>query len=486
MNFAPYLRLVWKEYRAIRLFWLCLVVLVIFIQWLMAVTIHVQGVVPQFHLALMAPALFALGCAGTAFAIEKEDGTFEFLRAIPISSQQLFISKLLLTVLASVAMYLVLWLAAMWITGHATPALDRMFPDAQSELLRNMLGLWLVAALEAIVWGTLFSLITARPLLSICLAVTIGSTITHLLASHGQRQFGFELAAYARAIPLRVLVALIVGAIDVYLGLNWLHGRHRQKRATGQVSAIAAAPLTASSPCDIAHVHVVLATPERPTMLAHLTWQHLRQSGWLMILLTSLSIAAVIGIPESVGILLTPVLAVLMGAFVFRADQEGHHFRFFVEHNVPPRLVWISRQIPWLFALLVSTLIGFIWSMGYSKFALPRLHGLDDRSRLELLNAAMFILTSIGLAYAAGQWTSMFLRSGLLAGFTGVLLTAVLCSWASLMTLLHISWTWSVAPIPLVLLCATWLRAPDWIRENTTCALASKLPQPSLFRQQLS
>ncbi len=55
MNFAPYVRLMWKEYRAIRLFWLCLVVLVIFIQWLTAVTIHVQDAVPQFHLALLAP-----------------------------------------------------------------------------------------------------------------------------------------------------------------------------------------------------------------------------------------------------------------------------------------------------------------------------------------------------------------------------------------------------------------------------------------------
>ena len=365
--------------------------------------------------------------------------------------------------------------------------LDRMFPDAQSELLRNMLGLWLIAALEAIVWGTLFSLITARPLLSICLAVTIGSTITHLLASHGQRHFGFELAAYARAVPLRPAGRLDCGS-NRCLSRSELVARQASPKAQqAEVSAIAAAPPTASSPSDIArHVHVALATPERPTMLAHLTWQHLRQSGWLMILLTSLSIAAVIGIPESVGILLTPVLAVLMGAFVFRADQEGHRFRFFVEHNVPPRLVWISRQIPWLFALLVSTLIGFIWSMGYSKFALPRLHGLDDRSRLELLNTALLIFTSIGLAYAAGQWTSMFLRSGLLAGFTGVLLAAVLCSWASLMTLLHISWTWSVRRFRWCYCAPPGCGRRIGSAKTRLGALASKLPQPSLFRQQLS
>ena len=45
-----------------------------------------------------------------------------------------------------------------------------------------MLGLWLVAALEAIAWGTLFSLVTARPLLAVILAMTAASSAAHLLA----------------------------------------------------------------------------------------------------------------------------------------------------------------------------------------------------------------------------------------------------------------------------------------------------------------
>ena len=42
------------------------------------------------------------------------------------------------------------------------------------------------------------------------------------------------------------------------------------------------------------------------------------------------------------------------------------------------------------------------------------------------------------------------------------------------MTFLQISWLWSVAPIPFVLLWATWLRAPDWVRENTTWRARAK------------
>ncbi len=44
--------------------------------------------------------------------------------------------------------------------------------------------------------------------------------------------------------------------------------------------------------------------------------------------------------------------AALMGACVFLSDQERRHFRFFVEHNVPPRYVWLTRQTAWLGTLL--------------------------------------------------------------------------------------------------------------------------------------
>ena len=30
------------------------------------------------------------------------------------------------------------------------------------------------------------------------------------------------------------------------------------------------------------------------------------------------------------------------------------------------------------------------------------------------------------------------------------------------------AWLWTVLPVPLVLLWATWLRAPDWVRENAS------------------
>ncbi|HEX4000929.1 MAG TPA: hypothetical protein VHX65_20455 [Pirellulales bacterium] len=48
----------------------------------------------------------------------------------------------------------------------------------------------------------------------------------------------------------------------------------------------------------------------------------------------------------------------------------------------------------------------------------------------------------------------------------GVLLSVVLCAWVWLMNSMHVNISWSVAPLPLVLLGATWLRAPDWATES--------------------
>jgi MFS family permease len=62
------------------------------------------------------------------------------------------------------------------------------------------------------------------------------------------------------------------------------------------------------------------------------------------------------------------------------------------------------------------------------------------------------------------------IRSGLLAGLCGLVLGSVLGGWVILMDAWHVSWLWSVAPIPLVLLWATWWRAPDWAHENTSWA----------------
>ncbi len=91
------------------------------------------------------------------------------------------------------------------------------------------------------------------------------------------------------------------------------------------------------------------------------------------------------------------------------------------------------------------------------------------------------------LGLAAGQFCSMLFRNGFLAAFFGLLLSGVLALWYGLMWLWSVNWFWSVLPIPLALLLATWLRTPHWLVERNTLrawlpvALALVVPVAAIF-----
>jgi hypothetical protein len=200
-------------------------------------------------------------------------------------------------------------------------------------------------------------------------------------------------------------------------------------------------------------------------MFGRLLWQYGRQSFWLTAMMLGIYIALVGwriltrdgGYRNESDLLTAAVLmatiAALMGTFVFLQDQSNRGYKFFVEHNVPPRYVWLSRQLPWAFALVLGSIfLSVVW---------PRATGAD--SDIHAI-AIVFVIVS----FAAGQWISMFVRSGIMAGFLGVLLASVLCVWVLIVKFMELDIVWSLLPIPLVLMFATWLRAPDWIRENTS------------------
>jgi hypothetical protein len=485
MNATPYLHLLWKEYRAIRAFWLSLVVLVLGAQWLtMALSIDAAfSLKLVYSLALGAPAFFALGAAGTSFALEQEEGTFDFLRAAPISAWQVLTSKLGLTILATVAMLAVLVPIAWRISGGRLP---------EEGVLHGMLGLWLLAAIEAIAWGAFFSLLTARPLSAICLALVAVSTTVHVLAwNAGARSSdALNLIPYLTAAPWRASVAVALLAADVLLGLRWLSdaepvaGFNRKWWKAGRLRLKSTAGAGTN---DDTTAMSLSEKPSRRAMLGHLLWQHWRQSGRLMLLMGCLQIALVMvafavygGSWKTRWVVIIPLapMAALAGACVFLPDQEKRNYRFFVEHNIPPRIVWLSRQLPWI-ALFATTTLLVSLACSHSSDTIPANWARMDWFHLHpptlpfpwsLSRTQPLVLVGtvlVAISYAAGQWTSMFVRSGLLAGFFGLLLAGLLCTWALLMGVLDRSWTAFVLPIPFVLLAATWLRAGDWAAENT-------------------
>lgn len=492
MNPAPYTHLIWKEYRAIRGFWIALIGLAVFMQLLVLAFSQDRGWATEFvyNIALATPVFFAIGCIGTAYAIEKEDGTFEWLSSSPASDAQLFISKVGLCLVATAAMFAILWLA--------TTALMIAPPD-RTDILRGMLGLWLLAGFEALAWGLLFSLLSARPLMAIVLALFATSTTVHVLSWVAQpyQPDHFEYARYVAAIPLRLGVLALVSVADVYLGLRWLNSEER----TSLLSPREVEDASARRPATKADVTALLHRRDRATILGRLTWQTFRQSGRTMLTLAALQVllcwvAANVGLDPSrqpfLAVFPLVALATLMGASVFQADQQRSHFRFFVEHNVPPRYIWIGRLLPWIAVAAFSTFLSVCAWIGFLAvlrvlallvvFAswLPHqqmLNGLwgDGERRLVETFAMPIVVSPLTIfAFAAGQWVSMTVRSGLLSGFFSLLLTGVLLAWLGAVYFMQLSWLTYLIPIPFILFFATWLRASDWILENTTWAARFK------------
>jgi hypothetical protein len=268
------------------------------------------------------------------------------------------------------------------------------------------------------------------------------------------------------AAPWRILVALLVFAADIYVGLRWLHRGSGAARtalpfsARRRVESVRPATIAAD-----AAVRKLLIKPDRGAMLGRLLWQHWRQSAWLMLPLAGMWMAFALTIASlftsesrspAAGILAGSVIfgAALMGCFVFQPDQQRRQYRFFVEHNIPPRYVWLARQLPWLATLLSTALV----------IRVVRL-GSDGLTHVWQSQASILLAYAV-VSYAAGQWTSMLIRSAIIAPVVGVVLSIALCGWVMLMDTMHVNWLWSFAPVPLALLFATWWRAPDWIAEN--------------------
>jgi hypothetical protein len=135
-------------------------------------------------------------------------------------------------------------------------------------------------------------------------------------------------------------------------------------------------------------------------------------------------------------------------------------------------MVWASRHLAWLATLAVfllllvvaNALITFFLGSDYdvSKDVVDKIRAGRER----ILGMASAAVLFGGLAYSAGQLVSMTVRSGILAATLGVVLSFAVSSWTICVTRLHVPWWWAVLPIPAVFMWATWLHAPNWVRDG--------------------
>ncbi|MHC4401719.1 MAG: hypothetical protein ACYTG0_18770 [Planctomycetota bacterium] len=463
MSTSVFWRLVWKEYRLQRAFWIAMAVLTVLLQ--LAVLAFIPPVDDRvsslFAVALALPAFYALGSASILFATEHETGTYAFQRGLPVGPMWPLVAKSAFTVASTLAMIGVLWTLAAVLAGWE-------WPRAATHR-----GLWAVfgfGAVEGLAWGMLFSLVTGRPLKAAVLAAVTASVSVHFIVAGSGPQY--QLRPYLDALPDRALVVAILALWDVWLGCRWFDERTRRSGAASAAGRVGHVPGEAQA--------VVPAGWHVPGgSFARLLWQQLRQSAG-MLAVTAALVGPVVFIGASwwlrhqhlkntypslggfffdVFQLAALSAAPLMGTCVFLGDQRGCGFRFLVERGVRPGWVWLSRQLVWLIPALV------VGGLTLSVFV-PWMRDFPETDTwIERLGVSLGLVT---VGFACGQLASMFFRSGVLAGFLSLVLAGLLCVWAGLMRFLGVPWLCSVLPIPAVLFGATWLRSPHWMLERNT------------------
>ncbi len=475
-------RVLWKEYRMLRSFWLMLVAIVLGGQ-----AIAYAGgaeAIGLYMIVSLATVLYTLGVSASVFAVEREEGTDNFLEALPVRSKELFAPKVVLVVgsaaLLAAALSAITWLACQYLF----PA--RTILNGPPKDNWKVAGLVALAACDALVWGLLFSLISRRPLVAACL----GALAAFFAPFSGLVITGVTVAATGgNGIPVGETLGIVgmmgmlagVFAVDVWLGGRWLDGWRRntrtRHRATVKTTVQSAGPR-------------IPAYPSAFAAFWRLVWQELRATGRLMAIFVGIGtlLCFWFGLVGQATLerltIMTPVgigLAAIMGGCVFLADQERSQFRFFAERPVRPLMVWLNRQVVWgtfiAILYLVATPLWVLWvfrgdvSVLFNPFHRPmpspvlESNFFFSRSLATFPNWAIFFAFVL-LAYCCGQLCSMLFRSGIIAAFLALVLALACCLWVGLTSAVGVSWMLSYAPLPITLLVATWLRTPDWIGER--------------------
>ena len=472
-NSTLFWRLAWKEYRMLRGFWISLALATVGLQLLAVVTVTLTNESTKdlpaglFGFGLAMVAFYALGCGATLFAVEREEETFDLLRSLPVTGAQVMRAKMSVAVTSVIALWAFVAVESPLVAGM-------QLPDLQS--LAYLWATFGLAAVEALAWGTFFSLVLRRPISAVFAAAATGIVSVGLIVwcvVEVQSQIITGMEDMPVLILYRALAIFTIGATAVWLARHWFDDSLR----------VSLASLSAGRARHEQQAHGIA--------LGSLLWQQWRQSRLTMIVMTAAGVALVIWIfsvktwdsserrmpiiTMAVAIV-TVLFAALAGANVFQSDQSNHSFRFLAERGVRPATVWCTRHLIWLAPVaLWATVTVFLFLLSIDerdRNSLAEELTKDNLNIVANVGQALRIIAGLGgvvlaIAYSAGQFCSMFLRKGVVSSFFALLLTGVLFYWAEIMDNLGISWVWSVAPIPIVLMVATWLRTPHWLLERT-------------------
>lgn len=517
-------RLVWKEYRVLRGFWLCLAAFGVVLLPLSQFSDH-----PPTRLAVlvgiiaMMPAFYLLGSTAVSFAAEREDGTDQLLQRLGVPRGRLWLSKLAFDLISTLLLAGVLCLAAQALSFSS------LLANQNSGEIRSTIANWLAWGVCFFGWGVFFSLVCRRVLSVVCLTA-LASLLTPFVTDglirllpgvlpirhDPQRWDAIDWNFRLVALPLLLLLE------SYRVTRLWVDDRGWRLPAwiarIGRVVASrvgvlppfrsGAAATSTAKPIALPRPLVHESAPPWKRELKRLIWLEWRTARWVtlgvLVVVGGVLILSQRGGPSRVqaaGLLLTLLVlaSAVFGLVSYSHEQGGRRFRWLTDQGLSPSQVWCVKHLVWLsaaigcFVVLASiaamtcrpfyyheatvvsrvvvppgsdsigeTFAQIVAAIGQTPLRPDSAHP-GFALTPSLAESAPRCLLLVCLCYAAGHFVSILIPRTITAIFLGWVACGAVFAWWITMNGLAIPLTLSVVPWLPTLLLATWLFANDWM-----------------------
>lgn len=313
---------------------------------------HAQGGNPI--IACLAPILFALGASGMLVGHERQSGSWESSRSLPVSWRSALASKLIVTTAGAI-----LTGAALAVIPVALLLTERLVIDNTWLVIVYLSGLAIFALLEVVAYCFLASLLMRETLtalviagLGLCIAQVAIPALSLAIATDRLVAWGLtpDFASF--------LITLIASLGILAIGLFAMVATFRWRWTIGQRTVLGMrASATAAAVPSTAYVYSSTESPDSWWVLLRLA---MASSLWLRVSAVAMGSLALLDLRE-----LTLVALVLgsgiLGLSAFEGDQAHQRYRFLADRGIAPWKLVVSRL-----DVAFAWMLGLWCILGYS------------------------------------------------------------------------------------------------------------------------
>ena len=416
----------------------------------------------ETHVAIwiFIPNLVALGAPAMLVGGEEESGTLAWLRTLPVAWQKVVDSKLIV----SIAAWLVTWVLSTLVLSVFYVACDFRNTALVNDLTNSMgvsymlffgavlllYGFVMAYTFRSPITGLVILLFTV-PFIHVFSAVGLSYMLVGVSSLDHWELSGISNYRWLVGIGAGVGFLFVLWMVQRLLGRRRLTSPAPRRLITEKVQQARSAYRPPST-----------VGLDRPSLTKALHWQHFRQAGWPVIVLTMIGVfgGLLFGLSESAGRIaseqsvlivlaeLSPIFIVAstmwLGTLVFYGDSVRRRCAFFADRGISPAKIWWTRMlIPALGCLLIALTV--------------LLSG--TRSEKDLHLSVLFVLSP----FALGQLISLWMKRPILSFIATPAYGGICALFYAMFFSQYVDYWWTTIALFPILLLATYLLCERWL-----------------------